>query len=46
MSEEERREEWGELCTYCGYREAKHPVEYADLYEKDGILCESPEVSG
>jgi len=43
MSDEECRQEWGEVCSYCGYREAHHPREYADP-GKDGYLCEEPEV--
>lgn len=45
MSDEERREEWGEVCTYCGYREDHHPIEYADP-EKSGILCDDPKIEG
>lgn len=39
MSEEEQLEEWGEVCSYCGYREAHHPVEHAELRDKSGYLC-------
>lgn len=28
-----------EWCSYCGYPDDYHPVEYADP-NKDGILCE------
>jgi hypothetical protein len=40
MSEEEREDKCGKVCSYCGYREGHHPVEYSEFYEKDGILCE------
>jgi len=40
MTKEERREEFGESCSFCGYREAHHPVEAS---HRDGILCEVAE---
>lgn len=41
MTRDQREEEWGKLCVRCGYREANHPVPYAEFYEKDGIKCET-----
>lgn len=45
MSDEEQREEWGEVCSYCGYREAHHPVEYSEYNGKDGVLCEEADLT-
>jgi hypothetical protein len=45
MSDEECRKEWGEVCSFCGYREAHHPREYADP-DKDGYLCEEADIDG